>query len=80
MVDGTMESSILIRRTIVTAGAMLGVCVGVVGTLTLVAVLVVGHVVGSPSPSGSAAGEAPTGVRVVPVGMATAAAPTVQGK
>ena len=58
MVDTSIENATLVRRTLVTAGAMVGACVAVVGTLTLIAVLIVGHSIG---PSSPAEISAPTG-------------------
>ena len=69
------------RRTLFTVGAMVGATVAIVGSLTLTAVLIVGHAVG-PAPAGSADGITPPGaMRSVPVaGMATAGVPVVQKK
>jgi hypothetical protein len=46
-----MDNRTLLRRTLVTAGAMVGACAVIVGTMTGVALLVVGHAVG---PAGNA--------------------------
>jgi hypothetical protein len=80
MADATNQDTTLMRRTLVTTGAMLGACVAVVGTLTLIAVLVVGHAVEPPGAGGPEVTPAGVG-KVVPAGGAAppAVAP-VQGK
>jgi hypothetical protein len=45
MTESAMDNQVLWRRTLVTAGTMLGGCVAIVGTLTLVALAIVGHAV-----------------------------------
>jgi hypothetical protein len=71
MADATNLEMTLMRKTLVTAGAMVGACVAVVGTITLIAVLVVGRAV---EPPGQGGAEAPAGAagagKVVPVGGA----------
>jgi hypothetical protein len=49
MTESAMDNQVLLRRTLVTAGAMLGGCVLFVGTLTLIALAIVGHAVSGSS-------------------------------
>ncbi len=49
MTEATMDNQALLRRTFVTAGVMVGASVLVVGTLTLLALAIVGHAVASPN-------------------------------
>jgi hypothetical protein len=45
--ESTISNQSLLRRTLVMIGVMVGACVFVVGTLTLVASSIVGHAVGA---------------------------------
>ena len=51
-----LDNQTLIRRTLVSVGAMVGACVVVVGTLTLVLSVVVGHAVGPRDEPGASGG------------------------
>ncbi len=54
MADTTMDNRALLRRTLVTMGAMVGTCVVLVGSLTLVALGITGRAVGGGELSGDA--------------------------
>jgi hypothetical protein len=55
MTESAMDNQALVRRTLVTAGTMLGGCVLIVGTLTLIALAIVSHAV-TPAQDASADG------------------------
>lgn len=81
MAESTMDNQVLLRRTLVTAGAMLGGSVLIVGTLTLVALAIVDHAV-SPAQGDSAADGGPATVLTArgKVGVAPAAPATTKAK
>ncbi len=71
-----MDGEPILKKTLVTVGAMVGACVAFVGTISVVAVLVVSHVVGP-----SAEGDAKRGERGDtngPASVTTAAIPSLR--
>ena len=59
MPDAPMDNRMLLKRTLVAIGALVGACAVVVSTLTLLASLVVGHAL-APSAGDSVAEPAPS--------------------
>ena len=81
MTESAMDNQALLRRTLVTAGTMVGGCVLIVGTLTLVALAIVEHAV-SPADSAAStdAGLAAPATAHAKAGAAAAAPTTAKAK
>jgi hypothetical protein len=75
MTESAMDNQVLLRRTLVTAGTMVGGCVLIVGTLTLIALAIVGHAL-SPADGAAAADAGVPAAPAHPRPGAPAAAPT----
>jgi|HubBroStandDraft_4_1064222.scaffolds.fasta_scaffold1361377_1 hypothetical protein len=54
MIESAMDNQALVKRSLLTAGVMVGSCVLFVGTLTLMAVAIVSHAVSPPGSDGAA--------------------------
>ncbi len=67
MADGTIDNQTLLRRTLITAGAMVGACTFVVGVFTLALSVIVGHAVAGPNDSADAGGASAANAPKAPV-------------
>jgi hypothetical protein len=65
-----MDSEPILKKTLVTVGTMLGAWVAFVGTVSLVAVLVTSHVVGSSGEVNASEGSTTSALPTVPGGRA----------
>jgi hypothetical protein len=72
MPEPTLDNQTLLKRTLVTVGVMVSACLFVVGTLTLVASVIVGHAVGPTDSSDAGSAKTPA--------AATASHPGSPGK
>jgi hypothetical protein len=76
MADAIIDNRMLLKRTLVTAGAMVGACVLLVGTLTLVVNAIVSHAV---SPQAEESGNGATLVPAANVHGSMPGAPPMAG-
>ena len=76
MADAIIDNRMLLKRTLVTAGAMVGACVLLVGTLTLVVNAIVSHAV---SPQAEESGSGATLIPAANVHGSMPGAPPMAG-